>query len=544
MPTRKSGSSETTTQSDSRRSSLRRLSSIASFQTLFSRRRSNNATDHTAASSSSTLSLASTTGHAPVPSSFLNISTNSLQAEDTVSDLPPPLATHHPARRSSYICLPDDPIGSMPRSRTFSNLPLPTRARKANPIVPSKSHSRLPSAIFPSSRLPSPQMSTRKHSLSRLASTEAKAPPIKNRMMRSDTEPLLGVNAPQSSLLPRSTAFKENISLSPVKPLPALDMSNYRQKYPSPLPNHPYGAYQLAERRNDRQPSFGLVQHPSSPPLPQHQKAPKIPTSREHRSSPIPANTRDRRPPSFTHVQRFNSQPVLTTHNNFHNRRDSQHGEVKQTRLMSAKQPPTPPLPKTPLRTSQSRTTTAVSGASKSTPHVTQSSNQNTNPSQPPPRHPTIAPSSPPKSVHQIRTSEPPPYWSGRLCALLDRYRNEELALHTTTTFHTPKAQTDKMHTPEASTARIHRAFEHLHSLCVEPAAKESLTRFQCQYAEVMGMPELRRMAPIVLGSASGSEAGGGGRDEEAAMGMSETRKMEFMDRLLGRQKRRSLVMV
>ncbi|KAK5169880.1 uncharacterized protein LTR77_005858 [Saxophila tyrrhenica] len=486
------------------------------------------------------------TVNAPAPPSFVNRSTNSLPQHDTVSELQPPPTAHVSARRGSYICLPDDPIGGMPRSRTFSNLPLPTRGKKAHPIAASKSHARLPSAALPSSRLPSPQMSNRKHSHSRLFSVDAKPPAVRNRMKRSDTEPLLGVNDHQSSLLPRSTAFKENISLSPIKPLPALDISSYRQRYPSPVPRLPYSGRPREISVNHQQPSVS-TNASSSPPMPHDSGSLKLAPAHEHKSSPIHSNISDRRIAPLAPVQRYNSQPVLTSNNNITSRRDSQHGEIKQTRLMSARPPPTPPLAKAPLRSSQSRNLTGISAPGKSSgqsskleqPSFLSRSTGRRAKAVPP------SPAKPSKSSLQIRNAEPPAYWSGRLSSLLDRYRNEELAGYTTQgPMSTPKAQTDKMHTPEASTARIHRAFDHLSSLCVSQEAKESLARFQCQYAEVMKLPELRKVVPIVLGSSSSLGRETEVVDEEAALGMGEMRKISFMDRLLGRQKRRSLVMV
>jgi hypothetical protein len=151
MPSGKSESGEAPG-SESRRSSLRRLSSIASFQALnpFSRRRSNATSDSTA--TSSTLSLASTANTNANTNNANQLTTSSSQMFpsydiDEMSDVPmPPMPNYTTtavtgagqggsSRRSSYICLPDDPIGGMPRSRTFSNLPLPTRARRNQGMV-------------------------------------------------------------------------------------------------------------------------------------------------------------------------------------------------------------------------------------------------------------------------------------------------------------------------------------------------------------------------------------------------------------------------
>lgn len=142
MPSRKSDTTEAS-HTESHRSSLRRFSSIASFQALnpFNRRRSTN-NDNTIVSSSSTLSLSSSTNAASKPNQKLASSSSSghFPSDDDLTALPlPPVPGLTTSRRSSYICLPDDPIGGMPRSRTFSNLPMPTRARR-NPtmVCPSK----------------------------------------------------------------------------------------------------------------------------------------------------------------------------------------------------------------------------------------------------------------------------------------------------------------------------------------------------------------------------------------------------------------------
>ncbi len=526
MPSRKSGSSEIT-QSDSRRSSLRRLSSIASFQALFTKRRSNHATDSTVASSSSNLSLASTATNAADLTSPLNASQQSLD-DDTLTDLPQPPAVHQATRRSSYICLPDDPIGGMPRSRTFSNLPLPTRAKRTSSIVASQSQSRLPTALLPSTRLPSPQMSSRKHSHSRLMSLEAKPQPLRNRVKRSDTEPLLQVNA-QQPVVPRSTAFKENISLSPIKPLPALDMTKCVAKNVSPTSE---GLF------DDHSSSIFLPRQPeSSPVLHSRLNGARLEATRQHKSSPIQSRPPASQQPRAKPVQRFNSQPLLASTNTA-GERISHHGEVRQTRLMSARQVPTPPAAKALSQSSlreQGKRPTIPQSQSQSQRFLSQSSPRLAGYRSSPRRN---------HNLQEVHDAETQAYWSGRLCALLDRFRNEELNQHlSNTSGYTPKAQTDKMHTIEAGEARIFRAFAHLRTFCATQEAKDSLTIFQYAYADMMAMPELGRAAPIVLGGSSGAGEDGP-EDAGSSLGMSETRKISFMDRLLGRQKRRSLVLV
>ena len=357
MPSRKSNASDATLSSSSRRSSLRRLSSIASFQNLFTRRRSQNVTDnHTAVSSSSDLSASACSSSVDTTLKLFGPNSSLLNNDqDQLGELPAaPPPTHSSNRRSSYICLPDDPIGGMPRSRTFSNLPVPTRVKKTPAIsLGSSSHNRLPSDICPSTRLPSPSASTRKHSHSRLIS----GPPT--RMKRSDTEPLLGLEQGYNAAsLPRSTAFKENISLSPIKPLPALEMG-YQEKYHhySSSPHHPSqyqppGAWISSpsdgvDALSCSLPSTASYSPKPPPPISKYASHPAIQMVRDYKSSPARPpyrSSRDRPPtpgasslnpaPQRQPTQRWNSQPVLTARPNNHEhppRKDSKYHKVRSS---------------------------------------------------------------------------------------------------------------------------------------------------------------------------------------------------------------------
>ena len=362
---------------------------------------------------------------------------------------------------------------------------------------------------------------------------------MRNRVKRSDTEPLLPPTFQQGNSFGRSTAFKENITLSPVKPPPVMDVSA------------PYGhsgiavgntAHRLRRESTDeggiREPSaFGYV----------YAGHPAVQMAREHRSSPAYKGVPQIKPFQGAGipqpVQRWNSQPILTNVTNTH--RASLYGEIKQTRLMSARQAPTPPLLRTPLAWEGPRFGRAKSTSFSSSKLL------------PPPEeaedvhHPitkSVNASSRPSTL-SISCAEPSAYWAGRLCALTDRYRNEELAEQIiacsarTSSGLTPKGQTDKMHTPEATTARNKRALDHLTELCVTSEARESLLQFQAAYARQLGQPDLappkRPTRTIVLGSLKDDLGEAVGDGDKSA---SDSRKTSFIDRLLGRQKRRSLV--
>ncbi|KAK0925371.1 hypothetical protein LTR91_007988 [Friedmanniomyces endolithicus] len=544
MPFRKSESSDAA--SDSKRKSLQRLSSIASFQALnpFTRRRSNNTTDTTTTNSStSKLSLSSTTANAPLPPPQCLQSSSSqlfsIEDEVTALSIPPVLGTF-PSRRSSYICLPDDPIGGMPRSRTFSNLPLPNRARRntALPRVPSQSHTRIPSAFLSSSRLPSPAASNRKHSVSKLPLSEPKAPVIRNRMKRSDTEPLLPLNVESVATVGRATAFKENISPSPVKLLPETAMYEDRDFYDSSYSPRGYAdRHGWVDIGKGSEPllHFDACGENFSSSLrdPQHVSH----ASKASFSSPAYRSTRERpsTPAGPAPVQRWNSQPVLT---NVTNRRNSRHGEILERRLLSAVQPDPPAPPPETTLSAEALVSGKVTALKKSTPQLPQLAERD--PSLSKLLSKARAPS-PSRSAQQITTAEPVPYWCGRFSALNDRYRNDELALH----LGASKAQSDKMHSVEANTRRMRRALERLHGLCATPEARESLVVFQLQFAAMQGLPELGRPLQlnlperkIVLNAARGGSEEERGVSEEIGDGVAEKRKGSFMDRLLGRSRR------
>jgi hypothetical protein len=364
MPSRKSESGDGPP-SSSRRSSMRRLSSIASFYALnpFHRRRSNNTDASTAASSTSNLSLASSSTQPPKPSSLQTSSSQILPTKDDFTAQPiPTVPADLPSQRSSYICLPDDPIGGMPRSRTFSNLPLPTRARKNSAVQPSESPSRLSSVFLPSTRLPSPAMSNRKHSMSRLGAGHSTNHRIRNRMKRSDTEPLLPADLEHVNVV-RSTAFKENISLSPVKPLPMTSYDN-KELYGSTLPSRSYASRHAWADASDAATPVPDLSEPSHTRALRawadhagsiHTYGSSIPhlrqvshASKASFSSPVYHSSHERAPSPGKPmpVQRWNSQPVLS---NITNRRNSRY-EIMERRLMSEVQPEAPPPPpKTPM---------------------------------------------------------------------------------------------------------------------------------------------------------------------------------------------------
>ncbi|USW55802.1 hypothetical protein Slin15195_G091210 [Septoria linicola] len=528
MPSRKSHAHETPP--EPRRGSLRRLSSIASFHTLnlFNRRRSNNV-DNSPSTTASNVSLSSTLANAPDRHKDFNQS--DISSESDARDRVPPLPTLS-TRRSSYICLPDDPIGGMPRSRTFSNLPLPTRAKKsATKLQQSKSHARLPSHSenAPPSRLPTPTFTTRKHSNSRLMPLDNRILPGQSSLMRSDTEPLLQRLLPRETSMPRLTAFKENISLSPIRPLSPYDENIFNASWRSGWSEDSDSGVALYSERT----TSLAYQKPVAT-----QGVATRRLSQKFESSPAYRSSRDRPPTPAKPVQRWNSQPVLVNKTNL---RNSYGTEIKQTRLMSTRQAPTPPRAKSPS-TEFLLNGTRARGFSNSSGHLrvvsAQASSvvdgrlQQSSGSRARAESIKLKPGA-------ILNAQPLAWWTGRFSSFNDRYRNEELTATDLSAHSVAKSETDGIHTTEANFHRMRRAIEHLFSLCATPEAEQSFFVWQKSLGSAIGMPQL---AKVVKGSEARSCAlemslrGG-----EGFTPPSDPKKMKFVDRLLGRRQKMGL---
>ncbi|KAH0286756.1 hypothetical protein KCU62_g6479, partial [Aureobasidium sp. EXF-3399] len=223
------------------RSSLRRLSSLANLQQFnpfnsFSRRRSSHGTQN--------------------------------------SDDDPYLLNTYQQRaqnqqhRQTYLSSSGEPVPTLPKSNTFSNLPL---TRNRNHSKPPVSMKPLGSAKLPS-RIPTPSMSA--SAKTRLASATKSILKVGNRrgLTRSDTEPLLDPHRPQE--VPFSAiSHKENVSLGvstsetkmmpiqlPEVPLYPLDMTT-RSFNPTRRPQTP------ADQTPKPRPRRDSLQPPTPRPL-------------------------------------------------------------------------------------------------------------------------------------------------------------------------------------------------------------------------------------------------------------------------------------
>lgn len=225
---------------------------------------------------------------------------------------------------TSYISLPEEPPqpASLPRSRTFSNLP-PSAKTLPSPSSLPKSQSHM---MLPLSRIPTPCKPTSSRSATRFSSaTKGILKPGRPKsLVRSDTEPLLTSTTPRTS---RATAFKENLSISPVKRLPKMELFDEEVEDLLPKPLQPTTTNSVTRRRANTT----AVTTPGASPLKPRRLSERVPT-----------------PPT---VRRGYSHPIVPTANN---KKVSYGTEIKQRQLLSARQPPTPPphrgpLPETPV---------------------------------------------------------------------------------------------------------------------------------------------------------------------------------------------------
>ncbi|KAA6412783.1 MAG: hypothetical protein FRX48_03775 [Lasallia pustulata] len=108
-----------------------------------------------------------------------------------------------------------------------------------------------------------------------------------------------------------------------------------------------------------------------------------------------------------------------------------------------------------------------------------------------------------PQNPRHIFTAMPSGYWAGRLMALSDRFRTEEM--HDSSSFH----RVGSMHNDERRTRRV---FVHLNSLCQTDQAKASLAAFREAYMARMredgGWEGGKGKAKVVVGDEDDEEEG------------------------------------
>lgn len=311
------------------KSPLRRLSSLANLNlNPWNRRRSHLISD-TAALASSETALTMPTLPSEVDDSHPS-STSFAASVEVDGTMPTQSKSTFSTRRRSFVILSDESCHILPRSRTLSNLPVPIKAK--GPTSAPKSRSTM---MLPPSRIPTPKPDGRARLASATKSILKHSKDIV--LQRSDTLPLLSENTfpNPSSGTSRTTAFKENLRLSPVKQSPRIDIFDNGFASGSPLP--------LPATHSD-------CSHGHRP----YQATPQIAfrtTVLDPQSSPIREST-FRRPSTPANVDRYDSQSVLASiSHNACRKRVSYSAGIKQHQLLTPRHPPTPPQPVAPLKT-------------------------------------------------------------------------------------------------------------------------------------------------------------------------------------------------
>lgn len=312
------------------RTSLRRLSSLSSLATLnpFHRRRSNNVSDAPPPSQDGNYAVTARYLGKGSHTHLVANSTSLPNSDEVVVSQPKPTLAHS---RRSYIPLPDDSYAPLPHSRTVSNLPVPVKAIKARGSA-SFSTSKSTAMLPPAQGNPTPPNQSAKGRLTSATKGILKT----NRstgLKRSDTMPLLNTNPelPCVSSTPRRTAFKENLTLSPIKPLPKMRMFSDEAGFHSPYQGDlPTIGRRFVSRdsilNSSADPTSRQAQHSASSPT-------KRNAARQHAVSRI--------------VTSSGTQPVLKrmSHGAKTSKRVSYGAEIKQHQLLTPKAPPTPVAP-------------------------------------------------------------------------------------------------------------------------------------------------------------------------------------------------------
>lgn len=217
-------------------------------------------------------------------------------------------------------------------------------------------------------------------------------------------------------------------------------------------------------------------------------------------------------------MQRWNSQPLLSNTTNIR----QSHGEIKQTRLMSVRQAPTPPIAHTGLTSNKITDPTDDDVASRSKRDMflrravvrKDSAVVSLSPRYPPQVERTTglpkARVDLPHSAARIEQAEPCAYWSGRFSALVDRMCNRELEQLLDFNSNSSRQEISQgiasqqktwqassiedLHSSEATLTRTKHALQQLHSLCVTEEAKQSFHAWLTQLESSMKEPEISKL--------------------------------------------------
>ena len=316
-------------QVNNRKASIRRLGSFANLTfNPFNRRKSGHIPDATAVVSSN-----NATSVPPLPPATPQTSSDEF-ALPVRRDFDFTRSAHQTAvlrdRRRSYIPLADENRHALPKSRTMSNLPLPTKMKA--PATAPKPRSTV---ALPLTRIPTPPRLDSKARLMPTPKGILKTGKVMG-LQRSDTEPLLGLHDPTGT-----QAFKENMALNPVMKLPEMQADEDTHMYPIAHLTPGQSTWY-----NDQLPFARATPVTAFRPS-------RILRRPVAHSSPI-TNPAYRRPSTPGHLTCRPSQSVLGSISNNVGCKKSSYGEdIKQHQLLTPRHAPTPAPPATPMKSAE-----------------------------------------------------------------------------------------------------------------------------------------------------------------------------------------------
>jgi hypothetical protein len=357
-------------------------------------------------------------------------------------------------RQQTYMAVSDEPLPALPKSRTFSNLPMTRRRNSSKPPVSMKPLA----STKPPSRIPTPSMgSTAK---TRLASATRSILKVGNRrgLVRSDTEPLL--ESHRSYDIPTSAgALKENEFFSA--------STSTTKTMPIQLPEVPLYPLEMSVR------SFNPIKRPQTP----ADQTPKHPTRRDSLQPPTP-----RTPARTVASSKFVQTPITVV------------AKPRRRTMLATDVVPLHSL------CDKEKQRSSFSSDIKSHHLLTPRAAPVLSPSSCP--RPSAAYLQPDDSANKINlasdmvtSAQSTAYWSGRLMSQFDQRRNEQLQARV--------GNSELLTYPEND---INVCLRELQKKCVTEAAKLSFAMFKARvYVKAGTLGSTTSMAE--------SEAGGRGKE-------------------------------
>ncbi|KAF2725105.1 hypothetical protein K431DRAFT_331576 [Polychaeton citri CBS 116435] len=518
-----------------RRSSLPRLSSLASLQVFnpFSSRHSNNnlPSDSTCKHSMSASS--------PTRSTRYRNNNEQLFIDEEIG-LSSPTAPHFSRptaqaptstirgrwlpRQSNRQQLFNEPNREVSKSSAFSNIPLPIKSKAEAPRPREQSARQKSQHKSRSSRIPFPLTTNRTHSV-RVSKILCADAPISK---RSGTEPFLeralGDVGKTEHKRP-AKVFNENLRFSTIHALPSMSEEVGSPDLCASSPSLGAGVPTFVPIDRDRQAVGETAVGVDCVAITKHIDRPDAGAWSEnnHYRRRCDGSPTLKASPYRQSVQRWNSQPVIGAS------MPSQLKVITGVQLGKVLSETQPITLRNPSWSSPQQVETNYMSS-----HLPSLGSFESLP---------IPPSK--KTLGEVNAREPLEFWTGRLVALCDRYRNEEnkhvLSFSDSADKQPDSSDSEKMHSTEAAVGRQRRALEELCVACTTEEAVSSLIAFQYHLSTVNGDHDLAKPLREVTSIATESGSVRVKASVTATMlGSGSARRKAFIDRLLGKSSTRA----